>query len=98
MEEEYRVYMLACANGRFYVGSTSNLEQRLAQHERGYFPKCYTYHKRPVKLVWSQDFPEPGQMVEAERKLKKWSSAKKKALMNGDLHLLPGLSKKKPKS
>lgn len=94
LDKSYHVYMLACANGRFYVGSSSNLELRLAQHDRGYFRDCYTFDKRPLKLVWSQAFPDPDQMVEAERRLKSWSQAKKIALMNGEFHLLPGLAKK----
>ena len=85
--------MLACANGRFYVGSTSNLELRIAQHDKGYFKGCYTFDKRPVKLVWSQKFSHPEDMVAAEQKLKKWSQAKKVALMCGDVHLLPGLAR-----
>jgi len=30
-------YMLRCADGSFYVGCTTDLEQRLAQHRAGTF-------------------------------------------------------------
>ena len=39
MYPTYHVYVLKCADGSFYTGSSSNLAQRIAQHERGTYPK-----------------------------------------------------------
>ena len=53
------VYMLRCADHSFYIGHTDNLDVRVAQHIQGAFKTCYTYERRPVHLVYSQDFPHP---------------------------------------
>lgn len=77
-------YILRCSDHNYYTGRTEDLDIRLAQHERGTFPDCYTYTHRPVALVWSQDFSTRYEALEAERRIKGWSSAKKEALIAGD--------------
>ncbi|HSX54154.1 MAG TPA: GIY-YIG nuclease family protein [Sphingomonas sp.] len=77
-------YILRCSDGSYYTGHTESLDARLAQHERGTFPDCYTYVRRPVTLVWSQDFGSRHEALEAERRIKGWSRAKKEALIAGD--------------
>ena len=53
MTEGAWVYMLECADGSFYVGSTRDtLEARIVQHDAGVFGG-YTASRRPVRLVWS---------------------------------------------
>ena len=86
------VYVLRCADGSYYVGSTTNLHQRIGQHDSGMYGG-YTAARRPVKLVWSKEFSDVRDAIEAERKLKKWTRAKKEALMNGDFDLLRELSR-----
>jgi len=44
-------YILRCADGSYYVGSTRNLEHRLWQHESGVEGTEYTRRRRPVTLV-----------------------------------------------
>ena len=97
MSKTYHVYIIECCDGSYYAGSTSELEQRINEHVHGLDEGAYTYPLRPVKFLWSQSFTDPDDMVEAERKLKGWTRVKKEALMRGDFHLLPGLSKKKRK-
>ena len=77
-------YILRCSDGSYYTGHTEDLDIRLAQHERGTFSDCYTYVRRPVTLVWSQDFPSRYEALEAERRIKGWSRVKKEALIAGD--------------
>ena len=77
-------YMLQCADASYYVGHTEDLEYRLAQHHAGTFATCYTYKRRPAQLVWSQDFGTRVEALEAERRIKGWSRAKKQALIAGD--------------
>ena len=83
MPPAYHAYILECADGSFYTGSTSNLPKRMAEHERGAHPKNYTHDRHPVTLVWQQEFPRPQQMVEAERRIKGWTREKKIALIEG---------------
>ncbi len=90
--KKYYVYILKCNDNTFYTGITSNLEKRLVQHKAGFDPNSYTFKRRPIKLVWNQDFFDPNQAIVFEKKIKKWSKAKKKALIKGDFDLLPTLS------
>ena len=76
-------YMLRCADGRFYIGHTDNLEGRMGQHQHGGY--CdFTARRRPVALAWSQDFATREEALSAERRLKGWTRAKKEALIRGD--------------
>jgi tRNA/rRNA methyltransferase len=76
-------YMLRCSDGSYYVGHTDELDARVAAHQSGLIDG-YTQKRRPVTLVWSQDFPERDQAFAAERQIKGWSRAKKEALIRGD--------------
>ncbi|MBT2187644.1 GIY-YIG nuclease family protein [Sphingobium nicotianae] len=87
-------YMLHCADRSFYVGHTDALDQRIAQHDQG-VASAHTATRLPVKLVWSQEFGTRAEALEAERKLKGWSRAKKLALIRGDWALISALAKKK---
>jgi predicted GIY-YIG superfamily endonuclease len=77
------VYILQCADRSYYTGQTDNLEYRLAQHQAGGY--CdYTSRRRPVRLIWSQEMGTRIEALEAERRIKPWSRAKKEALIRGD--------------
>ena len=78
------VYILCCADNSYYTGHTDNLEQRIAQHHQGYFPTCYTYKRRPLTLVFSQDFVTREEALTSEQQIKGWSRKKKEAMMRGD--------------
>ena len=88
------LYMLRCADDSFYVGTTrSSLERRLHEHNSGVSITAYTFSRRPVMLVFSQDFDRITDAIAAERQLKGWSRAKKLALVKGDFELLHELAK-----
>ena len=86
-------YMLRCSDGLYYTGHTEDLDVRLAQHQQGYFPNCWTYKRRPVELVWCEAFPSRYEALEAERSVGGWSQAKKEALIRGDWPLVSHLSR-----
>ena len=90
------VYMLLCRDGSYYVGSATgeDLAPRIAQHQSGAFPG-YTSTRRPVKLVWSEYFPQITDAIATERKIKGWSRAKKDALVNNDWDSIVKLSKRR---
>ncbi|ASY45523.1 MAG: TrmJ/YjtD family RNA methyltransferase [Pseudomonadota bacterium] len=79
----FHTYMLHCADGSYYVGHTDNLEQRIAQHQSGEI-SGYTQTRRPVALVWSQDFGTRDEALSAEQQIKGWSRKKKEGLIAGD--------------
>jgi len=86
-------YMLRCADNSFYVGHTDDLDVRFTQHQSGALPG-YTHARRPVALVWSEEFPERDQAFAAERQIKGWSRLKKQALIEGNWAAISRLAKK----
>ena len=86
-------YMLLCSDGSYYVGHTDDLDSRLAAHQFGLLPG-YTSRRRPVQLMWRQEFAEREQAFAAERQIKGWSRAKKEALIRGDWDAVQLLSRK----
>lgn len=76
-------YMLLCADGSFYTGCTTDLDTRIGQHQCGEIPG-YTSTRRPVELVWAEEFQHIDDAIAAERRIKGWSRAKKQALIRGD--------------
>jgi len=72
-------YMLRCVDYSYYVGHTDDLELRLAKHHAGEIPG-YTQGRRPLRLVFVQEFATREEALAAERQLKGWSRAKKEAL------------------
>jgi putative endonuclease len=90
------VYILRCADGSFYVGSTrTSLADRVAQHDSDAFGG-YTARLRPVTLAFHQEFDRITDAIATERQIKGWRQAKKEALIRGDaeaLRLLSGTAK-----
>jgi predicted GIY-YIG superfamily endonuclease len=77
--KSYFVYMVLCSDGTYYVGITNDLDRRIAEHELGIDPTCYTYRRRPVKLVYASEHQWVEQALENEKKIKGWSHRKKSA-------------------
>ncbi len=64
-----------------YIGMTNDLERRVAEHRSGLIPgftKKYNCHK----LVFFEVYSDVNQAIEREKQLKKWSRAKKEALID----------------
>lgn len=88
------VYILRCANGALYVGMTGNLERRLERHNEG--TACaYTRHRRPVTLAYSEETATTVEATVRERQIKRWTHAKKAALVAGDFRTLHSLSRRR---
>jgi len=86
------VYILRCADGAYYTGSTTNLELRLAEHEIG-LGGDFTARRQPCNLVFCEAFETLLEAREAELQVKGWSRAKKEALIRRDYDALPALAK-----
>lgn len=85
------VYILKCSDGSYYTGCTSNMEQRIQQHNFKKYDN-YTSTRLPIKLVYSQQFANINDAIAAERQIKGWSRSKKEALINGDFDLVHSLA------
>jgi len=89
----YYVYIVKCADQSYYTGITNDIERRLYEHHYGIDPKCYTFNKRPVKLMFIQEFLNPVEAIAAEKQIKSWSRKKKEALIQNNWDLLHELAK-----
>ena len=86
-------YILQCSDGSYYVGSTRSLSGRIAQHNAGCGAE-YTRRRRPVVLVWAEQFENIGEAFAMEKRIQGWSRPKREALIAGDYARLRALSKR----
>jgi len=87
----WKLYILFCDQKTYYIGITSNIEQRLVSHRDK--QNLATKEFSDFMLVYTEDYPNRKEAEKRETQLKKWSFAKKKSLIEGNLELLKQLSK-----
>ena len=86
------LYILRLKSGQLYIGSTTNLDQRYREHCVG--KACRTTKlDPPVGFLYSESFPTFSEARRREAQVKRWSRAKKEALVSGDMAKLRDLSK-----
>ncbi|MCH1867924.1 GIY-YIG nuclease family protein [Nocardioides sp. CFH 31398] len=89
-------YVLRCADGSYYVGSTIDLERRLWEHNHDdELGAAYTRRRRPVVLVWAAEYESIAEAYAFEKRVQGWSRAKREALIRGDFAGLPALSRRR---
>ena len=74
-------YIVECNDGTFYTGWTNNIEKRLTAHNTGQGAK-YTKSRRPVKLVYTEEFETKEEAMSRECAIKRLSRAQKIILIN----------------
>ena len=84
------VYILRCADGSLYIGETHDVAQRVAAHNKG-CASAHTAKRRPVQLAYVEAHANREAALAREQQLKRWSRAKKEALIEGDLIALKKL-------
>jgi putative endonuclease len=88
------LYILRLKSGTLYVGSTTNLNQRYLDHCSG--KACRTTRlDPPLALVHTEEYQTNIYARKREAQIKRWTKAKKEALIAGDLANLKLLSKSK---
>jgi predicted GIY-YIG superfamily endonuclease len=80
------VYLLRCADGTLYAGSTTDVEARAAAHNSGRGAR-YTSGRRPVSVVYQDVCGSKSAALEREHALKRLTRSAKDALIAGT----PGL-------
>ncbi|MEY4876520.1 MAG: hypothetical protein RL708_1669 [Bacteroidota bacterium] len=89
------VYILLCSDNSYYTGVTNDVEGRFKEHQDGFVNECYTYARRPLQLKFYELFNTPQEAIKFEKQIKKWSRAKKEALIERNWEKLKLLSKSK---
>jgi len=80
----YYVYIVECSDGTYYTGYTIDLENRIRLHNNGRGAK-YTRSKRPVKLVWCEEYKCFKEAVKREAEIKKLTRKQKEELVKADM-------------
>jgi putative endonuclease len=76
------VYILRCADDSLYVGCTNNLERRVKQHNDSKRGAHYTKIRRPVALLYFEEFKTLREARRRETEIKGWRREKKLALID----------------
>lgn len=88
------VYIVRCADESLYVGHTCNVSDRVKIHNEGR-GALWTACRRPVTLVYQESQESEGSAIARERQIKRWTQAKKLALINVDRAKLKYLAKRR---
>ena len=87
------LYILQCADGSYYTGSTIDLKRRLSEHASGKGAR-HTCKYGPCRLVYVEIHDTIAAAFHREKQIQKWTRAKKKAWIDGDLNQLKELAKR----
>ena len=79
--KKYYVYLARCNDNTIYTGYTVDLKNREAMHNKGEGAK-YTKHRRPVKIVYSEEFDTITEALQREAEIKKLNRAAKERIIN----------------
>ncbi|MGB3305051.1 MAG: GIY-YIG nuclease family protein [Thermomicrobiales bacterium] len=77
------VFIIARPSRKTYIGVTADLERRVWEHQTKQ-TDGHTKQYNKVLLVYIEEFAHIEDAIAGEKQLKKWSSAKKAALVERD--------------
>ena len=88
------LYILRLRSGQLYIGSTTDLDQRYKAHCSGKASRT-TKIDPPLGIAYTEEFETLPDARKREAQVKRWSRAKKEALVSGNHSKLKDLSKAK---
>jgi putative endonuclease len=77
----FTVYILECSDHTLYTGCTNNLEKRIHAHNNGKSGAKYTRARRPVKIVYTEEFKTLAEGRKREAEIKRLSRSEKMLLI-----------------
>lgn len=84
----YFVYILRNSQNKLYIGQTTDIKARIHRHNSGQASRFAKQNSPNFKLVYSEQFQTLKEAMNREKQLKKWTRAKKEALIANNLDLL----------
>lgn len=85
-EQKHYTYLLRCSDESLYCGYTTDLEARVKAHNEEKTGAKYTRGRRPVKLVYFEEFDSKSEALKREATIKKLKKEKKENLIKNNLH------------
>ena len=81
-KKTWSVYMVKCADGSLYTGITTNVDQRIEDHNSNNRRAAkYTKGRRPVILVYQEDVNTRSQAARREQEVKRLTKRQKETLI-----------------
>lgn len=78
----YFFYIVRCSDNSLYSGITNNLQRRVEEHNSGTYKSAkYTRSRKPVRLVYHEQYESRQQAMKREAEIKKWHKTKKEQLI-----------------
>ena len=79
----YFFYILRCSDNSLYCGITTDLARRVAEHneKKGISSAKYTRSRRPVRLVYSEEYESMAEAMKREREVKRMKKEEKEKLV-----------------
>jgi putative endonuclease len=80
----YVLYIVECSDGTLYTGITNNIKERLRKHNGEITGGAvYTRNKRPVKLVYKEEYTTRSEALKREYEIKQMNKNEKELLVKG---------------
>ena len=79
----YYVYIVKCADDTLYTGIATELERRIEEHNTSDKGAKYTRVRRPVALVYQEEYPDRSAASKREYEIKKKMSRVEKLRLIG---------------
>ena len=79
---KYYVYVLLCNDGTYYTGITNDIEERIYKHNNCKTGAKYTRTRRPVKLIYTEEFDNKSSALKREYQIKQLNRKEKEKLIN----------------
>jgi putative endonuclease len=92
--DSFSVYIVRCNDGSLYVGHTADVAARVSCHNNGTGAE-WTAARLPVVLVYVESAQSEQAAIQRERQIKRWTHAKKIALIQADFKRLKSLAKRR---
>lgn len=83
MDKKHYVYILKCADGTYYTGYTTDPQRRTQVHNSGRGAK-YTRARRPVELIYTEEFDDKTEAQRREYAIKQLTRAEKEKLIKSN--------------
>ena len=78
----YYIYIVQCSDKTYYSGYTKNLKRRVDEHNNSKKGAKYTSARRPVKLVYSEEFDSLSDALKREYEIKSMTREEKRDLFS----------------
>lgn len=83
-DKKYYMYVVKCCDNTFYTGYTTDVNRRIIEHNTSEKGAKYTKYRRPVQLVFYQDYETKQLAMKAEARFKKLSRKAKEQIIYGE--------------